>query len=102
MNVISFLRLHRAVDSGVTPAATKYFDQLIRCLAPLHKLDFVTPALVAVAARKIYLHRLRLVLPEKERSLQWGSRYEAVEALLAEFSAEEVIEDTLEMVTAPV
>lgn len=102
MNIISFLRMHRAVADGITPAATKHFEQLTRCLAPLHKLDYVTPALVGLAARKIYLHRIGITTPDKERSMQWGSKPEAVEAALAGVGPEEVIEDVLELVTAPV
>lgn len=101
MNIVSFLRMHRAVIDGITPTATKHFEQLIRCLAPLHKLDFVTPALVGLAARKIYLHRIRITKPENERSMQWGSKLDAVEAVLEDVGPEDVIEDVLETVTAP-
>lgn len=101
MNIVSFLRLHRAVDKGVSPAATKHFGQLIRCLAPLHRLDYVTPALVDLAAKKVYLHRIRITKPEMERSMQWGSKLDAVQSLLDGVGPEDVVEDVLEMVTAP-
>ncbi|CAH0005344.1 unnamed protein product [Clonostachys byssicola] len=101
MNVVSFLRLHRAVAEGVTPTATKHLEQLARCLAPLHDLTFVTPGLVDLAVRKVYLHRISIVMPEKERSMQWGSRLSAVAAVLEDVGPEDVIEDVLEMVTAP-
>ncbi|KAK4075969.1 hypothetical protein Trihar35433_2529 [Trichoderma harzianum] len=101
MNIISFLRMHRAVAGGITPAATKHLHQLVKSLAPLHKLDFVTPALIGLAVRKVYLHRIRITEPEKERSMQWGSQLEAVEALLEDVGPEEVMEEVLEMVTAP-
>ncbi|KAH7152107.1 hypothetical protein B0J13DRAFT_438580 [Dactylonectria estremocensis] len=101
MNIISFLRMHRAVAGGLTPTATKHFAQLMRCLAPLHNLDYVTPALVGLAAGKVYLHRIQLTPPGKERSMQWGSRVDAVEALLEDIGPEDVIEDVLGMVTAP-
>lgn len=34
-NIVTFLRLHRAVDGGITPRATKYFGTLIKyaCLS---------------------------------------------------------------------
>ncbi|EKJ73274.1 hypothetical protein NXS19_008721 [Fusarium pseudograminearum] len=102
MNIVSFLRMHRAVAGGMSPTATKHFGQLIRCLAALHGLDFVTPALVRLATSKVYLHRIQLTPPGKERSMQWGSRIEAVEALLEDIGPEDVIEDVLGMVTAPV
>lgn len=101
MNIISFLRMHRAVAGGITPTATKHFTQLMRCLAPLHGLDYVTPALLGLAASKVYLHRIQLTPPEKERSMQWGSRVEAVEALLEDIGPEDIVEDVLGMVTAP-
>ncbi|KYK61619.1 hypothetical protein DCS_02762 [Drechmeria coniospora] len=101
MNIISFLRMHRAVASGTTPTATKHFDMLVRCLAPLHGLDYVTPALVELAARSVYLHRIQITEPEKERSLQWGSSLEAVRAILVDLGPEDVIDEVLETVTAP-
>lgn len=101
MNVISFLRMHRAVADGISPTATKHLEQLSRCLAPLHNVDFVTPALVGLAVRKVFLHRIRIAPPEKERSMQWGSTLDAVEAILENAGPEEVIEDVLSMVTAP-
>ncbi|KAG6038519.1 hypothetical protein E4U41_004136 [Claviceps citrina] len=102
MNIISFLRMHRAVHDGITPAATKHLDKLTRCLASLHSLDYVTPALVGLAARKTYLHRIRVTAPEDERSLQWGSDLRAVAALLDGVGPEQVIDDVLSIVTAPI
>ncbi|KAI2471940.1 hypothetical protein F4781DRAFT_385566 [Annulohypoxylon bovei var. microspora] len=104
MNIVSFLRMHRAVapaGGGVTPQATKHFEQLAKSLAALHGLDYVTPSLVALAVKKAYAHRIRVTTPEKERSLQWGSEIGAVEALLEGVDAEYVIEDVLGMVEAP-
>ncbi|KAB5550967.1 hypothetical protein GE09DRAFT_156681 [Coniochaeta sp. 2T2.1] len=101
-NIVSFLRMHRAVSPGsVTPLATKHLEQLCKSLAPLHGLDYVTPGLVKLAARKVYLHRLRIVPPERERSVQWGSELGAVERLLDGVGGEDVVEDVLGMVTAP-
>jgi hypothetical protein len=102
MNIVSFLRMHRAVDKGITPAATRHFEQLMRNLAPLHNIDYVTPALVALAARKVYLHRIHITEPENERSMQWGSDIEAVRSMLQGVGPEEVIDEVLTMVTAPV
>jgi hypothetical protein len=102
MNIVSFLRMHRAVADGITPTATKHFGQLMKSLAPLHRSDFVTPALVGLAVRKVYLHRIRITAPDRERSIYWGSKLEAVQALLEGVGPEEVIEDVLEMVTAPI
>ncbi|EHA55301.1 hypothetical protein MCOR27_004777 [Pyricularia oryzae] len=102
MNIVSFLRIHRAVDGGITPTATKHFERLIKCLAPLHRLDFVTPSLVAMAAKKVYLHRIKMVKAQAERSMQWGSDLAAVKAVLEDIGPEDVIEDVIAMVTPPV
>ncbi|KAI6084784.1 hypothetical protein F4821DRAFT_242308 [Hypoxylon rubiginosum] len=104
MNIVSFLRMHRAVAPGggsVTPLATKHFTQLAKCLAAVHGLDYVTPSLIGLAAKKIYPHRLQIVTPEQERSMQWGSSRTAVEALLESVGPEDVIEDVLAEVMAP-
>ncbi|KAI1738509.1 hypothetical protein F4680DRAFT_425114 [Xylaria scruposa] len=102
MNIIAFLRLHRAVTPGsVPPVATTHFRMLIRSLAALHGLDFATPELVQLAARKIYAHHIVVVPPERERSMQWGSDLEAVKALLEDVQPEDVVEDVLGTVDVP-
>ncbi|EPE02999.1 hypothetical protein F503_08876 [Ophiostoma piceae UAMH 11346] len=119
MNIIAFLRIHRAVavvgpgtsgHSCVSPIATKHFEKLAQCLAPLHRLDYVTPALVTLAARKTYLHRIRTVpvghsgarlSAVHERTMQWGGEKAAVEALLEGVSPEDVIESVLGSVAPP-
>jgi hypothetical protein len=101
MNIVSFLRMHRAVAGGISPMATKHVEQLAKSLAPLHGLDYVTPSLVQLAVRKVYLHRIQIVAPERERSVQWGSELAAVEAILEGVGPEDVIEDVLDMVTVP-
>lgn len=95
LNVVSYLRVHRAVAGGISAVGTKHFDKLAKCLAPLQGLSYVTPSLVAIAARKIYMHRIRIVTPERDRSMQWGSDLDAVTALLEGIGAEDVIEDVL-------
>jgi len=102
MNIISFLRLHRAVMPGsVPPSATTHFRTLVRSLAALHGLDFATPEMVQLAARKIYAHHVAIVPPHHERSMQWGSDLNAVTALLEGVQPEDVVEEVLSIVDAP-
>lgn len=104
MNIVTFLRLHRFVapgGGGVTPQATKHFEALAKSLAAIHGLDYVTPSLVGLAAKKAYAHRIRIAAVGEERSLQWGSEVGAIEAMLEGVDAEFVIEDVLGMVEAP-
>ncbi|KAL2075640.1 hypothetical protein VTL71DRAFT_583 [Oculimacula yallundae] len=94
-DIVSFLRVHRAVAGGISAAASKHLDKLAKCLAPLHGLTYATPSLIGLAARKTYLHRIHIVQPEKERSMQWGSDVDAIAALLEGIGAEDVIEEVL-------
>lgn len=117
-NIIVFLRLHRAVAGGISARATKHFDLLVkwvlpclphagmntdgcRCLAPLHSLNYITPSLVALAARKIYPHRLSIARPRQERSMQYGSELAAVTAMLEGITPEHVIQEVLTAVEVP-
>ena len=72
-----------------------------RSLAPLHDLDFVTPSLAQLAARKVYRHRIVIVAPEDERSMQYGSDLAAVGELLEGITPAMVIEEVLESIEVP-
>ncbi|KAF1846868.1 uncharacterized protein K460DRAFT_280504 [Cucurbitaria berberidis CBS 394.84] len=100
-NIVVFMRLHRAVAGGISAMATRHFDTIARALAPLHGLDYMSPSLVALAARKVYPHRIVITAPENERSMQWGSSLEAVKAVLEGVTVEDVIEEVLQSVEAP-
>ncbi|KAF2646358.1 hypothetical protein P280DRAFT_512538 [Massarina eburnea CBS 473.64] len=100
-NIVVFMRLHRAVAGGISAMATRHLNTLSLALAPLHGLDYITPSLVALAARKIYPHRIAITAPENERSMQWGSSLEAVRTILAGITVEQVIEEVLESVEVP-
>ncbi|KAL9603072.1 MAG: hypothetical protein Q9219_001436 [cf. Caloplaca sp. 3 TL-2023] len=100
-NIVTFLRVHRAVDWGITPRATTFFKTLVKCLAPLHGLNYVTPSLVDIAARKIYPHRIIRTVPERERSMQYGSDLEAVRAYLESMTLESIVEDVIASVETP-
>jgi len=67
----------------------------------LHGLSFATPTLVALAAKKIYPHRIEIVAPARERSMQWGSNIDAVTAELEGVGPEGVIDEVLGMVEVP-
>ncbi|KAF2251802.1 hypothetical protein BU26DRAFT_502400 [Trematosphaeria pertusa] len=100
-NIVVFMRLHRAVAGGISAMATRHFNILSRALAPLHDLSYITPSLVALAARKIYPHRIAIASPENERSMQWGSSLDAVKAVLEGVTVEDVIEEVLQSVEVP-
>lgn len=61
----------------------------------------MSPSLVGLAARKVYPHRIEIVTPEQERSVQWGSTVEAVRDMLEGVTTEEVIEEVLVAVEVP-
>ena len=78
-----------------------FLTRFNRYLAPLHGLDYVTPSIVGLAAKKIYLHRIQIAPPEKERSMQYGSDLNAVQDLLVGVTPETVIEAVLNSVECP-
>lgn len=100
-NIVVFMRLHRAVGGGISAMATRHFSVLSHALAPLHGLSYITPALVALAARKIYPHRITITAPENERSIQWGSSLDAVKAVLEGVTPDDVVEEVLQSVEVP-
>lgn len=100
-NISLFLRLSRHVAGGVSALATSHFRTIVSALAPLHDLTYCPPSLVALAARKIYPHRLVLATTKTERSLQWGSDPKAVQEMLEGMTAEDAIEAVLSSVEAP-
>ncbi|KAK4696517.1 hypothetical protein P7C71_g1412, partial [Lecanoromycetidae sp. Uapishka_2] len=100
-NIVTFLRMHRAVGGGISPRATQHFNILVRCLAPLHGLKFVTPSLVALAARKIYSHRISILNAQDERSMQYGSDLAAVKTILEGITPEQVIDFVLDEIEVP-
>ncbi|CAD0090735.1 unnamed protein product [Aureobasidium vineae] len=100
-NVVIFMRLNRFVAGGISAYATRHFRAIVYALAPLHGLEYVPPSLVALAARKVYAHRLILATPSTERSMQWGSDFRAVEQVLQGVTVEDAIESVLSSVEAP-
>lgn len=100
-NIVVFMRLHRAVAGGISAMATRHFNTLAHVLAPLHSLEYVHPSLVALAARKVYAHRIAITTPEDERSMQWGSSLEAVKAVLEDVTVEDIVEEVLQSVEVP-
>ncbi|KAG5300735.1 COG0714 domain-containing protein [Histoplasma ohiense] len=100
-DIIIALRMNRGVAGGLTPISTRHFQLLARCLAPLQRVDYVFPSLVALAARRVYRHRISIADPANDRSLMYGSTLKAVDLILADASPESIIEQVLEGVEAP-
>lgn len=100
-NIVIFLRQSRYVKGGITATATRDLRAAARALAPLHGIDYVTPALVALAARKVYPHRLVLTTASNERTLLWGSDPKAIGELLQGVQVEDVIEEVIGDVEVP-
>jgi hypothetical protein len=66
-----------------------------RLLATLHGIDYLTPSIVALAARKAFRHRIVLAEPEDDRSLQYGSDIQAVTKVLAPASPDSILDGVL-------
>lgn len=129
-DIPTFLRLHRHVAGGVSAVATRHLNLVASILAILqlpHPADksavraddpaqillgkedkgrplppVITPTLVMLAAYKVYAHRIELVWsPEAERSMQWGSDWEAVAQSLQSASVLSVLDETISGLVIP-
>ena len=73
-----------------------------RILATINGQSFVTPALVALAFRKVYRHRIIITGAKDERSMQYGSGINAVASYLEGSTPEKILETVLQEVEVPV
>ncbi|KAJ5101958.1 hypothetical protein NUU61_004180 [Penicillium alfredii] len=94
-DIVVFLRLSRAVAGGVSARASIQFSRFAQLLAPLHGIDYLTPSIVALAARKVFRHRLIVADPFDDRSLQYGSDLEAVSQVLDGVTPESILDGVL-------
>ena len=72
-----------------------------RYLAPLHGIHYVTPSLVALAARKVYSHRIVMATPQRERSTQYGTSLVSAQEILEGLDPQKVIDNVLGSVRCP-
>ena len=79
-----------------------YHADLNRYLAVIHGQTYVSPSLVSLAIRKIYPHRVTIIGPEADRSLQYGSDLKAVSAVLEGYDPSQVIEEVIASVDIPI
>ncbi|GAD99953.1 conserved hypothetical protein [Paecilomyces variotii No. 5] len=100
-DIVVFLRLNRAVLGGISAKSNSHLLRLSKCLASLHGLDYVTPSIVALAAKKVYRHRIIVASPEEDRSLLYGSDEAAVSKLLRDVNPDIIIENVLGDIEAP-
>ncbi|KAF9891797.1 hypothetical protein FE257_003278 [Aspergillus nanangensis] len=100
-DIVVFLRLSRAVSGGITTRSNVHFKIFSKYLAALHGVDYLTPSIVTLAAKKVFRHRIIVSKPEDDRSLQYGSDFKAVSRVLA-YATPETILDSVLTLEAPV
>lgn len=115
-DIVVFLRLSRAVAGGISAKANNQFARFAqsvislaliqlyqvmfltlqaRFLAPIHGIDYLTPSIVALAARKVLRHRIIVASPEDDRSLQYGSHLGAVSHVLMDVTPDSILDGVL-------
>ncbi|RAL14546.1 uncharacterized protein BO97DRAFT_404085 [Aspergillus homomorphus CBS 101889] len=94
-DIVVFLRLSRAVAGGISTRSNLHFKAFSRLLAVLHGVDFVTPSIAALAAKKVFRHRIVVARPEEDRSLQYGSDLGAVTKVLEYANPDTILEGVL-------
>lgn len=90
------------VKYGISTVVSFLYADSNRYLAVIHGQTYVSPSLVALAVPKIYSHRITILEPEADRSLQYGSDLRAVSAILKGYHPSRVIEEVLASVDIPV
>ncbi|KAG0368672.1 hypothetical protein BC939DRAFT_452484 [Gamsiella multidivaricata] len=68
-DVIVGVRTHEAVQGGLTARAALDLEAIIRSLAAIFQVTFVTPDLVTIAAEKVFAHRLELKSTRRRKIL---------------------------------
>ncbi|PKY00084.1 hypothetical protein P168DRAFT_322542 [Aspergillus campestris IBT 28561] len=94
-DIVVFLRLSRAVAGGISSRSNILFMKLSKFLAALHGIDFLTPSIVALAAKKVFRHRIVVATTEDDRSLQYGSDPAVVAQILAHANPDTILESVL-------
>lgn len=64
-------------------------------------MDFVTPSLIALAAKKVFPHRITIAKPETERSVQFGSNLAAIQQYMEGLTPDGIIDTVLAKVDCP-
>lgn len=101
-DIIIFVRTHRCVNTGLPGSAIPEMQLLSKALCVLFNKGFVIPSIVKLAARKLLPLKIRMIRPEHEPSLQWGSDPELVNELMKRMTPQLVVEDILRKVSPPV
>ncbi|KAL2826507.1 hypothetical protein BDW59DRAFT_145280 [Aspergillus cavernicola] len=94
-DIVVFLRLSRAVAGGISARSNIQFTKLTKLLAVIHGIDYLTPSIVALAAQKVFRHRIVVAKPEDDRSLQYGSDLKAVARVLEYATPDTILESVL-------
>ncbi|KAL4974005.1 hypothetical protein BDW66DRAFT_93424 [Aspergillus desertorum] len=94
-DIVVFLRLSRAVAGGISARSSIQLTKLAKLLAVIHGIDYLTPSIVALAANKVFRHRIVVAKPEDDRSLQYGSDLSAVTKVLEYATPDTILESVL-------
>ncbi|KAL4965504.1 uncharacterized protein BDV14DRAFT_199907 [Aspergillus stella-maris] len=94
-DIVVFLRLSRAVAGGISARSNIQCSKLAKILAIIHGIDYLTPSIVALAAKKVFRHRIVVARPEDDRSLQYGSDLAAVAKVLEYATPDTILESVL-------
>lgn len=85
-----------------TASVSPYLANFDSCLTLLHGQTYATPAIIGLASRKVYRHRVEITTAAYERSTQYGSQQAIISSILSGATPENVIEIVLAEVEVPV
>lgn len=101
-DIVIFIRTHRCVNTGLPGRCISELELLSKALCVLFNRGFVIPSIIKLASRKLLPLKIKMIKPEHEPSLQWGSDPELVNELMKRMTPQLIVEDVLTKVSPPV
>jgi hypothetical protein len=100
-DIVIHVRCHRCVSTGFPTRSITDLELLSQCLCVLFDREYVIPTVVKLACRKLIPFKIRMVAPDLEPTLQYGSDADLVKELLRRMTPKLVLEDVLRKVSPP-
>jgi len=79
-----------------------FLAYISRILTTIHGNSFATPAIIGLAFRKVYRHRVQITTADFERSVQYGSHPKTIASILDGITVDSILENVLQEVEVPV
>lgn len=101
-DIVTFVRTHRLVQTGVHPTTMPDLQLVARLLCVFNNQEFLTPLLAVEAARLVLPLRIELCASSDEPSTVYGGNISTIEKWLSQWDANLIVDSIIETVPVPV